>query len=86
MRGRGDFVVRVRLITSLVISTLATPVLANELSELRQQLAEQHKVMQALERRMRELEAKEQERTEQEVGVWLRGRRSQARLCDGGCV
>ena len=68
MRGRGGFVVRVRLITSLVISTLATPVLADELSELRQQLTEQHKVMQALERRMRELEAKEQERTEQKVG------------------
>ena len=68
MRGRGDFVVRVCLITSLVISTLATPVLAYELGELRQQLAEQHKVMQALERRMRELEAKEQERTEQKVG------------------
>ena len=67
MRGRGGFVVRVRLITSLVISTLATPVLADELSELRQQLAEQHKVMQALERRMRELEAKEQERTERGV-------------------
>ena len=67
MRGREGFAVRVRLITSFVISTLATPVLADELSELRQQLAEQHKVMQALERRMRELEVKEQERTERGV-------------------
>ena len=63
MRVRGGFVARARLITGLVLSTLATPGLADELGELRQQLAEQHKVMQALERRMRELEAKEQERT-----------------------
>ena len=64
MRVRGGFVARARLITGLVLSTLTTPGLADELGELRQQLAEQHKVMQALERRMRELEAKEQERTE----------------------
>ena len=68
MRVRGGSVARVCLITGLVISTLATPVPADELGKLRQQLAEQHKVMQALERRLRELEAKEQERTEQEVG------------------
>ena len=65
MRVRGGFfVARARLITGLVLSTLTTPGLADELGELRHQLAEQHKVMQALERRMRELEAKEQERTE----------------------
>ena len=63
MRVRGGFVARARLITGLVLSTLTTPGLADELGELRQQLAEQHKVMQALERRMRELEAKEKERT-----------------------
>ena len=67
MRGRGRRVAQARLIASLVISTLATPVLADELSELRQQLAEQHKVMQALESRMMELETKEQERTEKGV-------------------
>ena len=67
MRVRGGFVARAHLITGLVLSTLTTPGLADELSELRQQLAEQHKVMQALERRMRELEAKEQERTEHGV-------------------
>ena len=67
MSVRGGFVVRVRLITGLVISTLTTPGLADELSELRQQLAEQHKVMQTLERRMRELEAKEKGRAEQGV-------------------
>ena len=67
MRVSGGFVARARLITGLVLSTLTTPGLADELSELRQQLAEQHKVMQALERRMRELEAKEQERTEHGV-------------------
>ena len=67
MRGRGRRVVQARLIAGIVISTLATPVLADELSELRQQLAEQHKVMQALESRMMELEAKEKERTEKGV-------------------
>ena len=67
MRVRGGFVARARLITGLVLSTLTTPGLADELGELRQQLAEQHKVMQALERRMRELEAKEKERTEHGV-------------------
>ena len=67
MRVRGGFVARARLITGLVLSTLTTPGLADELGELRHQLAEQHKVMQALERRMRELEAKEQERTEHGV-------------------
>ncbi len=67
MRGRGRRVAQARLIASLVISTLATPVLADELSELRQRLAEQHKVMQALESRMMELEAKEKERTEKGV-------------------
>ncbi len=67
MRVRGGFVARARLIAGLVLSTLTTPGLADELGELRQQLAEQHKVMQALERRMRELEAKEQERTEHGV-------------------
>ena len=67
MRVRGGFVARACLITGLVLSTLTTPGLADELGELRQQLAEQHKVMQALERRMRELEAKEQERTEHGV-------------------
>ena len=65
MRGRGGFVAPARLIAGIILSILVTPVLADELGELRQQLAEQHKVMQALERRMRELEAKEQERTEQ---------------------
>ena len=39
MRGRGRRVALARLIAGLVISTLATPVLADELSELRQQLA-----------------------------------------------
>ena len=63
MRRRGRRVALARLIAGLVISTLATPVLADELSELRQQLAAQHKVMQALESRMMELEAKEKERT-----------------------
>ena len=78
MRVRGGFVAQVRLITGLVLSTLATPVLADELSELRQQLAEQHKVMQALERRMRELEAKEQERTEHGVDFgYMAGTRKQ---------
>ena len=48
MRVRGGFVARARLITGLVLSTLTTPGLADELGELRQQLAEQHKVMQAL--------------------------------------
>ena len=67
MRGRGRRVAQARLIAGIVISTLATPVLADELSELRQQLAEQHKVMQALESRMMELEAKEKERTEKGV-------------------
>ena len=67
MRGRGGFVARARLIAGVILSILVTPVLADELGELRQQLAEQHKVMQALERHMRELEAKEQERTEQGV-------------------
>ena len=63
MRVRGGFVAWACLIAGLVLSTLTTPGLADELGELRQQLAEQHKVMQALERRMRELEAKEKERT-----------------------
>ena len=63
MRRRGRRVALARLIAGLVISTLAAPVLADELSELRQQLAAQHKVMQALESRMMELEAKEKERT-----------------------
>ena len=67
MRRRGRRVALARLIAGLVISTLATPVLADELSELRQQLAAQHKVMQALESRMMELEAKEKERTEKGV-------------------
>ena len=67
MRGRGRRVALARLIAGIVVSTLATPVLADELSELRQQLAEQHKVMQALESRMMELEAKEEERTEKGV-------------------
>ncbi len=67
MRVRGGFVVQARLIAGLVLSTLTTPGLADELGELRHQLAEQHKVMQALERRMRELEAKEQERAEHGV-------------------
>lgn len=69
MRVRGGFVARARLIAGLVLSTLTTPGLADELGELRHQLAEQHKVMQALERRMRELEAKEQERTERGVDL-----------------
>ncbi len=67
MRGRGRRVALARLIAGIVVSTLATPVLADELSELRQQLAEQHKVMQALESRMMELEAKEKERNEKGV-------------------
>ncbi len=67
MRGRGRRVVQARLIAGIVISMLTTPVLADELSELRQQLAAQHKVMQALESRMMELEAKEKERTEKRV-------------------
>ena len=67
MRGRGRRVARARLIAGIVISMLTTPVLADELSELRQQLAAQHKVMQALESRMMELETKEQERTEKGV-------------------
>ena len=67
MRGRGRRVALARLIACLVISALATPVLADELGELRQQLAAQHKVMQALESRMMELEAKEKERTEKGV-------------------
>ncbi len=77
MRGRGRRAVLARLIAGLVISTPATPVLADELSELRQQLAEQRKVMQALERRMMALEAKERERTEKGVdsGYAARGRK-----------
>ena len=70
MRGRGrrGFVAWVRLIAGIVISTLmTTPVLADELSELRQQLAAQHKVMQVLESRMMELETKEKERAEHGV-------------------
>ena len=67
-KERRGFVTRARLIAGIVISTLMTaPVLADELSELRQQLAAQHKVMQALESRMMELEAKEKERAEKGV-------------------
>jgi len=49
------------------VSTSTTPVLADELGELRQQLAEQHKVMQTLENRMIELEAKGKEQDEKGV-------------------
>ena len=68
-RGSGGrtLVAEVRLIVGILVGSLATPVLADELGELRQQLADQHKVMQALESRMMELEAKEKERTEQGV-------------------
>ena len=68
-RGSGGrtLVAEVRLIVGILVGSLATPVLADELGELRQQLVDQHKVMQALESRMMELEAKEKERTEQGV-------------------
>ncbi len=65
MRGRR--LALARFIAGLVISALATPALSDELSELRQQLAQQHKVMQALESRMMELEAKEKKRAAQGV-------------------
>ena len=81
MGRKGRRVALARLIAGLVISTLATPVLADELSELRQQLAAQHKVMQALESRMMELEAKEKERAEHGVDFGYKADNLASRAC-----